>query len=85
MRTAISVPPITSIGIRLTRWIVADGARVGDEEDVCEFDALSPYGGAMAASTLVMPSPATGVLRHGVPAGSTVTIGQGVGWIESDG
>jgi hypothetical protein len=85
MRTAIRVPPITSIRIVLTRWVAADGVRVRPDEEICEFEAISPYGSGTAESTLNLPSPSKGVLRHGIPAGSTVAIGQEVGWVESDG
>ena len=58
----------------LSRWLKSDGDYVKRDEDVAELETDKV--------TMGLPSPANGVLKIGVAAGETVTIGQKVGTID---
>jgi 2-oxoglutarate dehydrogenase E2 component (dihydrolipoamide succinyltransferase) len=58
----------------LSRWIKSDGDYVKRDEDVLELETDKV--------TMGVPAPASGVLRIGVKAGETVTIGQVVGGVD---
>lgn len=49
-------PPISDERIWITKWVVADGAMVKEDEIICEFES--------AKATLDYPAPCDGILHH---------------------
>lgn len=77
MKNDIAVPEIgesVSSGI-LAAWLKQDGENVDEGEEIFELETDK--------ATLGVPSPASGVLRHGANEGDEVEVGQIVGQIDA--